>query len=328
MNRWLSFELHAHTLHSDGAHTLAELAGFARQRGYDGLAVTDHNTIAAWAEWEAVTAATGVRILPGLEWTTFHGHALLLNIPQYVDWRALGTFDLERGIRAVHDQGGLFGIAHPFRLGNPICTGGYWEYRAGHGSADYLEVWSQSLPAARTGNQRAFQWWTRLLDAGCRITAVAGSDLHRLAPAEALARTYLAVDGGDDPGPAAAIRALRSGAVTVSMGPLVTVELRSAAQSWGAGSVVPAADRPSILELEVALRSTAQMAWVEIDRTDFRAVISSNRGEVCQVPLGLDGAARRSIDVNGLRWMRAELFGRIQGVAQLIAFSNPIYFQI
>jgi hypothetical protein len=48
--RWLGGDLHSHTVHSDGALTVPELACLATRRGLDFLAVTDHNTISQHAE--------------------------------------------------------------------------------------------------------------------------------------------------------------------------------------------------------------------------------------------------------------------------------------
>ena len=42
---WLAGDLHAHTFHSDGAMSVAELAAHAVERGLDFVAVTDHNTV-------------------------------------------------------------------------------------------------------------------------------------------------------------------------------------------------------------------------------------------------------------------------------------------
>ena len=43
--RWLAGDLHTHTVHSDGAQTVAELSRFAAGLGLDFVAVTDHNTV-------------------------------------------------------------------------------------------------------------------------------------------------------------------------------------------------------------------------------------------------------------------------------------------
>ena len=65
-------ELHSHTTCSDGSLTPAELVNFAAQQGVKALAITDHDTMAGWAE--AITAATplGLEIVPGLELSTVY----------------------------------------------------------------------------------------------------------------------------------------------------------------------------------------------------------------------------------------------------------------
>jgi hypothetical protein len=42
--RWVAADFHSHTVHSDGALGLQQLAALAVSRGLDALAVTDHNT--------------------------------------------------------------------------------------------------------------------------------------------------------------------------------------------------------------------------------------------------------------------------------------------
>lgn len=60
-------ELHCHTTASDGTLTPAELVGMAVRKGLEALAITDHDTTAAYAP--AVQAARGFRleIIPALE---------------------------------------------------------------------------------------------------------------------------------------------------------------------------------------------------------------------------------------------------------------------
>ena len=43
--QWRAGDLHTHTVHSDGALTVGELARFAAESGLEFIAVTDHNTV-------------------------------------------------------------------------------------------------------------------------------------------------------------------------------------------------------------------------------------------------------------------------------------------
>ena len=52
-HRWLAGDLHTHTVHSDGALTVPELARLAAEQGLDFLAVTDHNTVSHHPELAA-----------------------------------------------------------------------------------------------------------------------------------------------------------------------------------------------------------------------------------------------------------------------------------
>ena len=64
------FDLHAHTTASDGTLAPAELVGLAKRLGLSGIAVTDHDTTAGWAEAEAEGRRLGVEVIPGLEINT------------------------------------------------------------------------------------------------------------------------------------------------------------------------------------------------------------------------------------------------------------------
>ena len=63
--RWLAGDLHAHTVHSDGAMTVPELACFAISRGLDFIAVTDHNTVSHHAGLPSAARRYGITLLPG-----------------------------------------------------------------------------------------------------------------------------------------------------------------------------------------------------------------------------------------------------------------------
>lgn len=66
------FDLHTHSVHSDGTTTPGQIAQLAAEIGLGGFALTDHDTTEGWAEGRAAAAAAGLEFLPGMEITTRH----------------------------------------------------------------------------------------------------------------------------------------------------------------------------------------------------------------------------------------------------------------
>ncbi len=60
-------DLHTHTTASDGQYTPSELAGLAKKRGLEVLAVTDHDTIAGVDEAQRAGERLGLRVIRGVE---------------------------------------------------------------------------------------------------------------------------------------------------------------------------------------------------------------------------------------------------------------------
>ena len=63
-------DLHTHSRRSDGTTTPAETARLAAVEGLGGIALTDHDTTAGWAEAAAVCDEAGLRFVPGVELST------------------------------------------------------------------------------------------------------------------------------------------------------------------------------------------------------------------------------------------------------------------
>jgi predicted metal-dependent phosphoesterase TrpH len=68
-------DLHTHSTASDGTDTPAELVMAAREAGVDVLGITDHDTVAGWAEAEAAAREHGVVLVRGIEISTSWHHA-------------------------------------------------------------------------------------------------------------------------------------------------------------------------------------------------------------------------------------------------------------
>lgn len=75
------FDLHSHTLHSDGALTPQDLLSRAVEKGVDVLAITDHDNTEAYSETQ--DSPSSIRLVPGIElstqWQSVGIHVLGLN---------------------------------------------------------------------------------------------------------------------------------------------------------------------------------------------------------------------------------------------------------
>ncbi|MHB1624705.1 MAG: PHP domain-containing protein [Candidatus Dormibacteria bacterium] len=104
---------HAHTLASDGMVSATELVQAAWAAGVSVLAVTDHDTFSAISEARDAGAELGVDVVAGEEVTTeaparVHVLGLFLEGPVRMGMSVVDT------VKAIHDQGGLAVLAHPF----------------------------------------------------------------------------------------------------------------------------------------------------------------------------------------------------------------------
>lgn len=173
---WYRGELHSHTNHSDAEWDCQELVQAAEERELDFLASTDHNTISPLME----ISSDKVLIIPGMEFTTFEGHALALGITSWIDWRSGDNGRTMNDIaRETRDAGGLFIIAHPFRMGDPVCTGCRWSYKEMDPSlVDGIEVWSRNWDSFGNQNPWNLEFWEDYRRIGHTPTAIASCDVH------------------------------------------------------------------------------------------------------------------------------------------------------
>lgn len=334
MTRWLPFELHTHTFHSDGKQSLLELAEAAKALGFAGVALTDHNTMTGLAERTEVQEKAGIDIIHGLEWTTFFGHMVTLGIREYVDWRNLSPFHISRGIEGVHRQGGVVGVAHPFRVGSPMCTGCYWEFEVSDWrEVDYIEVWSGLFPSIQRNNARAFALWTDLLNRGQRIVATSGRDWHVADPVkEPVCATFLLLAEDEESVEAGVLNALRSGKVSVSMGPLPQLSILTTDGQLAAGiGETVSRELLSSRGYEILLGvdfSARENQW-ELVEPSLTMRLNSNKGVIADCILSKDKReAPIKPDINEVFWIRVEMFGTFHGAHTMIGFTNPIYIEV
>lgn len=215
----LKVETHLHTLHSDGQASVAEMFEACASAGYQAVALTDHNTQSGLAEAREVAARLGLVLLPGVEVTTFRGHAVVLGVECVPEWRDLEARGLDALAAQVHAQGGLVCVAHPAALGSPMCSGCAWEWPLRPDSIDLWEVFSAPRPIASV----ALALWRQVLSAGGRAAPVAAGDVHS-ASAAGRQRTATHVYARQ-PSVDAVLEALRQGRVFASTGAAIELWL-------------------------------------------------------------------------------------------------------
>ena len=190
----LKLDLHIHSERSpDGRMTLSEIVERAKAAGLDGVAVCDHDAVL-----ENPPEFPDFLLIPGVEVSTEQGHLLGLFVRE-----PIGTKDFAAAAEAIHAQGGLAVLAHPFEHSRdaqrllPLLP-----------LLDGVEVWnSRADRKIRDANARAAAF---AAEHGLR--PFAGSDAHvpreighGVTAVEAAARTLPAVR-----------EALLSGAAAVS----------------------------------------------------------------------------------------------------------------
>jgi len=104
---------HCHTTASDGMVEPAELVQAAISVRLDLIAVCDHDTMAAAAEVAARGEAAGLGVVRGQEVTT-RWPAQTHVVGWFLERPVRSRMSLEDTVDAIHDQGGLAVIPHPF----------------------------------------------------------------------------------------------------------------------------------------------------------------------------------------------------------------------
>jgi predicted metal-dependent phosphoesterase TrpH len=297
----------------DPAGLRAAIDAFAGD-GVDAIVVTDHNS--THARFDPAVAAAPLAVIPGMEWTTRKGHALLIGfsadhgadaiLPP--PWRArVRAPEFRRMVDETHRRGGLVVIAHPrvpFRKWPDDSFG-----------ADAVEVWG--LDSVFIRNRQAVRWWHDRLARGERLVAVAGTDLHPGAWLRAHRRPLNRVRApscrADD-----VLAGLRAGHVLLvadADAPHLTLAVGAAGgpAEAEAGDVV---DLQGRREIDLSLRVLAG--------DGARLRLLGPAGELYARTLsGADVTLRLRLRVRPGEFVRAELHrGR-----RPLALSNPLYFR-
>jgi hypothetical protein len=173
-------ELHNHTTESDSSITPSELIEFMYQNKADAFAITDHNTISGHTKIRELLDQSGLSIscIYGMEYTTYYGHILCLNLQEYVSWESINLHKPELLFTAAKEKGALVGVAHPFSYGHPFARGCRFDMKINDfNSFDFIEIFNNPEPLHEV-NERGLLWWEDLVLQGYPLAFTCGMDLH------------------------------------------------------------------------------------------------------------------------------------------------------
>jgi predicted metal-dependent phosphoesterase TrpH len=183
--RWYRGDLHMHTSHSDGGCVnqgglrvpcpLFLTAQTAASRGLDFIAISDHNSIAHYAEMrELQPYFNKMLLIPGREMTTFYGHFNAFGVTQYVNYLvAEGSGrTIDEVIAEIRAMGGIVSINHPQSPTDERCRGCGW---APPGPVDLSKF--SAVEVVNSGRIMD-RFWEQQVAKGLRLTAIGGSDNH------------------------------------------------------------------------------------------------------------------------------------------------------
>ena len=191
--RFKRLELHNHTVESDSSLTCQELTEYLAADHVDAFAITDHNTTSGQKKIEQLLEEKHypISLIRGMEYTTYFGHILCLNLAKYVPWNSIDQHRPELLFEAAREKGALVGIAHPFSYGDPFARGCRFEMTiSDYSKVDFIEIFNNPEPLHEV-NERGTNLWMSLIFSGYQITATSGMDLHNRAKLAGCYATYI-----------------------------------------------------------------------------------------------------------------------------------------
>jgi len=306
---WYRGDLHTHTHHSDAhGQSVSDLLTAASDQGLDFLFLTDHNTNAELVELETLSDP-GLFVVPGIELTTFWGHALCLGTRRWWDWRFRpGSGDMGRIADRVEEEGGLFVIAHPMADGDPGCTGCAWRFgEMMPGNARWVEIWNGPW-RCDSNNESALSLWYDWLNQGLHMIATAGSDVH--GPRHYAVGPGFSVLYADALTQEGLLQALREGHLYLSAGP----EVNLAAQGKNGGRWM--------MGDTVAQPVDLSYTWADSPADAVGRIVVNGR-LLHEWAAGAEGTYEWSMWPDQAEWVVVELR---DGEGAMLAVTNPVFF--
>ncbi|MDD3217713.1 MAG: PHP domain-containing protein [Lachnospiraceae bacterium] len=121
----MKFDMHTHTKEGslDAKAELVSIARKLKEKGFQGMLITDHNSYKGYQMWEYVKEKykdlEDFVILKGIEYDTVDGGHILVVLPDQVHCKLLELrgMSVKKLEELVHGLGGILGPAHPYGTG-------------------------------------------------------------------------------------------------------------------------------------------------------------------------------------------------------------------
>jgi predicted metal-dependent phosphoesterase TrpH len=172
---WSSADIHLHTTGSDGLGTPRDVLDWVSEHtDLSVIAITDHNSVDGAHEAAALAKEYRVEVIVGQEVDTMSGHVIGLWAPERIEPGA----SAQDTVDAIHAQGGIAVVAHPFAprwwAKHGLCRGDRTIYDCV--DFDAFEI-SNSTPLIFHANWLARRY---MRDHEHRFAVTGGSDAHIL----------------------------------------------------------------------------------------------------------------------------------------------------
>ena len=166
-HQWLRGNLHSHTTNSDGAQAPQAVVDDYAARGYDFLAISDHDILTD----PFALDPRGMVLIPAVEVTARGPHVLHINAREALEPHK----DRQRVLDAVDGDDAFAVIAHP-----------NWEQDFNHCPQESLNAWQgyvgieiyNGVVRHLEGSPLATDRWDMLLGSGRRVWGFANDDSH------------------------------------------------------------------------------------------------------------------------------------------------------
>lgn len=96
----MSADLHIHTTYSDGSFTPAEIIDKAVERGFNTIAISDHDTLEGIKPALDYAADIDIEVIPAIEFSTFRGKAEIHVLGYFIDYK---DENLKDKVKKIYD---------------------------------------------------------------------------------------------------------------------------------------------------------------------------------------------------------------------------------